>query len=239
MLTVSDCRIELRGEALWLLPEKAIYWPARATLIVSDLHIGKAAAFRAAGVPVPEQTTGGTLDRLSRAVERSGARHILCLGDLLHAASGRTPAALDAVAAWRARHRALGFTLVRGNHDTRAGDPPAEWDMRCVDEPWDGSPGDGDPRDHSAGDSSPADPSPFTWRHKPGTTEGRYTFAGHVHPAYALNGGGRQRLTLPCFHYGPHMALLPAFGEFTGTALVRPAAGDRVYVVTGERVAAV
>jgi hypothetical protein len=43
-------------------------------------------------------------------------------------------------------------------------------------------------------------------------------------------------MTLPCFHFGANVAILPAFGEFTGTALVRPVAGDRVYVVAGERV---
>jgi DNA ligase-associated metallophosphoesterase len=211
--------LELSGEQLWLLPEKAIYWPARRTLIVSDLHIGKAAAFRAAGVPAPEQTTTGTLDRLTRAIARSGAERILCLGDLLHARSGRTASALEAVAAWRARHAQLPIVLVRGNHDTHAGDPPAAWAIECVDEPWD----DG----------------PFTLRHKPGVTPDRYTLAGHVHPALALNGGGRQRLTLPCFHFGPQLGILPAFGEFTGTALVRPAPGDQVYVVAGESVVAV
>ena len=221
MGNVNDCRIELSGEGLWLLPEKAVYWPARRTLIVSDLHIGKAAAFRAAGVPVPEQTTTATLDRLTRAVERTGAKRILCLGDLLHAPSGRTAAALEAVAAWRARHAELGIVLVRGNHDTRSGDPPAEWAIECVDEPW---------------EDDSADESPFTLRHKPGTTEGRYTLAGHIHPAITLDGAGRQRLTLPCFHFGPQLGILPAFGEFTGTALMRREAGDRVYVVAGERV---
>jgi DNA ligase-associated metallophosphoesterase len=220
MNAANDCRIELSGEELWLLPEKAIYWPARRTLIVSDLHIGKAAAFRAAGVPVPEQTTAATLDRLTRAVERTGAARILCLGDLLHAPSGRTAAALEAVAAWRARHAELDIVLVRGNHDTRSGDPPATWAIKCVDEPWDDDPAN----------------SPFTWRHKPGVTLGRYTLAGHIHPAIALDGAGRQRLTLPCFHFGPQLGILPAFGEFTGTALMRRAADERVYVVAGERV---
>jgi DNA ligase-associated metallophosphoesterase len=212
----TDCQIEICGEHLVLLPERVIFWPAQSALVVSDLHIGKAAAFRAAGVPVPEQTTAATLNRLTHAVQRTGAKTILCLGDLLHAPSGRTPAALDTVAAWRDRHRQLGFVLVRGNHDTRSGDPPDAWDIHCVDEPW------------SFG--------PFAWRHRPAATPGKYTFAGHIHPAVSLNGPGRQQLTLPCFHFGAQIALLPAFGEFTGTALVRPAAGDRVFVVAGKQV---
>ena len=213
---VNDCPVEVGGEALWLLAERAVFWPRRATLIVSDLHIGKAAAFRAAGVPVPEQTTVGTLARLSRAIERTRAERVLCLGDLLHARSGRTEAALAAVAAWRARHAALPFVLVRGNHDTHAGDPPGEWEIECVDEP--------------------SEEDPFSFRHKPAATEGRYTLAGHIHPAITLNGAGRQQITLPCFHFGLRLGILPAFGEFTGTAPVRREAGDRVYAVAGERV---
>ena len=57
-----------------------------------------------------------------------------------------------------------------------------------------------------------------------------------IHPAVALNGPGRQRLTLPCFHFGPQLGILPAFGEFTGTALMRREEGDRVYAIAGERV---
>jgi len=36
--------IEHCGQTLWLLADKAIYWPARRALLVADLHIGKAAS---------------------------------------------------------------------------------------------------------------------------------------------------------------------------------------------------
>jgi metallophosphoesterase superfamily enzyme len=43
---------------------------------------------------------------------------------------------------------------------------------------------------------------------------------------------------LPCFHARADGALvLPAFGEFTGGALVRAASGDAVYLVAHMRVA--
>lgn len=214
--TQTDHPITVDGVQLVLLPERAIFWPDRAALVISDLHIGKAASFRAAGVPVPESTTAAMLDRLTAAIARTHATTILCLGDLLHAASGRTPAALEAVGRWRGQHSDLTIVLVRGNHDTRSGDPPDEWGIRCVDEPW--------------------TYGPFAWRHRPAVTPDRYTFAGHVHPAVALNGRGRQQITLPCFHFGAQICLLPAFGEFTGTALVRPVTGDRVFVVVGASV---
>ena len=54
-----------------------------------------------------------------------------------------------------------------------------------------------------------------------------------LHPSVTLRGAGRQRKRLPCFHFGARVGLLPAFGDFTGTADVAVLPGDRVYVVAG------
>ena len=53
----------------------------------------------------------------------TAAEHLVVLGDFIHARPGRTVALDAAFGAWRARHRELALTLVRGNHDSRAGDP--------------------------------------------------------------------------------------------------------------------
>ncbi|MGB3619143.1 MAG: phosphoesterase, partial [Catalinimonas sp.] len=62
-----------------------------------------------------------------------------------------------------------------------------------------------------------------------------YALAGHLHPAVRLNGGGAS-LRLPCYWFGAQQGLLPAFGAFTGTATVRPRAGDGVFVIAEEQV---
>ncbi|MBW7884267.1 MAG: ligase-associated DNA damage response endonuclease PdeM [Caldilineaceae bacterium] len=206
----------LSGEEIQLLPEKALYWPARRTLVIADPHLGKAAAFRAHGVPVPGGTTTGNLARLNAILTRTGAERLICLGDLLHARDGRAPQTVAAVTAWRAQFSALEFVLVRGNHDAQAGDPPAEWRVTCVDEPW-------------------ADP-PFAWRHYPETDPAAYALAGHLHPAVRLAGPGGLKATLPCFYFSTTCGVLPAFGDFTGTSLVRPQPGERVFVVIREEV---
>ena len=54
---MSALNVHVAGEDLLLLPEKAVYWPAEQMLIVADIHFGKAASFRALGVPVPRGTT--------------------------------------------------------------------------------------------------------------------------------------------------------------------------------------
>lgn len=210
----SDLEIEVAGERLVLLPERAVHWPREGTLLAADTHWGKAAAFRAASLPIPDAMTGDDLGRLARMVERTGARRLIVLGDLLHSRSGRAPGTLDAIAAWRAARPDLEILLVRGNHDQHAGDPPPGWNVRCHDEPL--------------------AMAPFLLRHKPADTAedtGGYTLAGHIHPAVRLSGRGGQELKLPCFWFGARGAVLPAFGSFTGTASIAPRRGDRVFVV--------
>ncbi|MFL6196304.1 MAG: ligase-associated DNA damage response endonuclease PdeM [Thermoanaerobaculia bacterium] len=208
--------MELRGETLLLLPERALFWERAATLIVADAHLGKAASFRAAAIPLPGGTTTAALDRLTSALERTGARRLLLLGDFFHARSGRASRTLAVIADWRERHAALEIVLVRGNHDKGAGDPPGEWQFECVDEPR-------------------LEP-PFAFRHHPAEDPSGYVLAGHIHPAIVLEGPARQREKLPCFLFGERGGLLPAFGDFTGGATVRPRRGDRVYAVAGEEV---
>jgi DNA ligase-associated metallophosphoesterase len=210
--------LDLAGEPLWLLPQRAAYLPAHRTLLIADAHLGKAVSFRRLGVPVPEATTAGTLARLDEALAACAAERIVFLGDLLHSAQARAAATLAAVQAWRQRHAALDLVLVRGNHDRHAGDPPTDWGMQAVDEPL-----------RLGG---------LALLHHPQAVAGAYALAGHVHPGMLLGGRAHQRLRLPCFHFGRDVGLLPAFGEFTGLHVVRPQPGDRVFVIAEDRVVA-
>lgn len=214
-----DAWCMVAGEELRLLPERAAFWPARRTLLVADVHLGKAAAFRAGGIPVPRGTTRETLARLATAVARTGAERVLLLGDLLHAREGRDPETLAEVARWRRAHAALEIVLVRGNHDRRAGDPPTELAVDCCD--------------------APRLEPPFVFAHHPGTAAGGYVLAGHVHPGAVLRGPGGMAARLPCFWFGARGGVLPAFGAFTGLARVVPESGDRVFAVAGAEVVAI
>lgn len=203
------------GEKLVLLSEKAAYWPGRRALFVADFHLGKAASFRKLGIPMPSGTTRENIDRLERALARTRARRVIFLGDFLHSAEGRAPRTLERFGAWRAARPAIELTLVRGNHDARAGDPPEGWGMRCID----------------AGEALGA----FVLNHEPGAVRGGYALSGHIHPSVRLAGEG-ESLRLPCFWFGTRYGVLPAFGAFTGTAEVRPRRGDQVYVIAEEEV---
>lgn len=207
------------GVRVQLLPQRAACLPDHGVLLVADAHIGKAQSFRKLGVPVPEATTAGTLQRLHEALVLCGANHIVFLGDLLHSAQARAAGTLDAVAQWRSTHASLQLTLVRGNHDGHAGDPPPNWGVDCVDEPF----------------CLPGLPQ-LALCHQPDARPGTYVLAGHVHPAAVVQGGRREALRLPCFHFGPAVGVLPAFGDFTGTHVLPRGPQDRVWVTTGDTV---
>ena len=80
-----------RGEQVELLAERALHWPAARTLFVADVHLGKAAAFRAGGVAIPRGATASDLERLSALLARTGAARLVVLGDFLHAAPAASP----------------------------------------------------------------------------------------------------------------------------------------------------
>ena len=213
---------------LLLLGAKAAYQPGTRSLLVADLHLGKAASFRALGVPVPVGTTERTLDRLSAVLALTGAKRLFVLGDLFHARPALSAARLLVLANWRARHPGVEVVLVRGNHDDRAGDPPPSCGIETV------SPGlslDGlalhhEPPTHGE-DSSPGG--------SPALAEGRYWVAGHVHPVARI-GGRADALRLPCFWARSDGLVLPAFGEFTGGWVVKPGPGETLYLTDGEQV---
>ena len=204
------------GQTVWLLPEHALWWPAHRVLFIADLHLGKAATYRALGQPVPSGTTEENLRRLSQLLLHYQPAQLVFLGDFLHAAQARTPSVLQALTAWRASFAGLHCVLVRGNHDSRAGDPPRELGFEVVDEPY------------LLG--------PFAACHHPQQHATHAVIAGHLHPALRLRGPARDRLRLPCFCFEDRQAILPAFGEFTGGWLVTPQAGLRLFAVGGQAV---
>ena len=208
--------VVIEGETLELHPERAAYWPGRRTLLVADPHFGKAAAFRSLGVLVPRGTTHDALARLDALVARLAPERIEFLGDFLHAREGRNPETFAALNAWRAHHAEVEMRIVRGNHDRRAGDPPSEIGIPCVD--------------------GPVREGPLALAHHPAPCDGAYVLAGHVHPCVTLVGAARQRERLPCFWLGREVGVLPAFGDFTGCAEVEPAESDQLWVVAGDQV---
>jgi len=204
------------GERLVARCDRSLYWPRLRTLLVADVHLGKAASFRKLGaIPVTGGTTAGTLDRLGTAIEESGAERLVILGDLWHSRAGKEGEVLAAFAEWRVGKPGVEIALVSGNHDRRSGCLPENLAVREWEE------------GHVLG--------PFILRHAPGLGSGeRYGLAGHLHPAVRMVGGG-ESLSVPCFWLSSDEGVLPSFGDFTGNAVVAPMPGDQVIVCAGDQ----
>ncbi len=62
------------GAALHVLPSGAVYWPARRTLLVADLHFEKLSSFARSGQLLPPYDTGLTLGLLEADIAATGAQ---------------------------------------------------------------------------------------------------------------------------------------------------------------------
>ncbi len=216
MAGLPPLTLERGGLQLQLLAQRAVFVPEHSALLVADAHIGKAATFRRLGVPVPGGTTEGTLGRLSQALACTGAQQVIFLGDLLHSAHAHASTTAAEFERWRQSHAQLALLLILGNHDQKTGVDATRWGVRVQAEGW-----------RLGG---------LVLQHHPQPVAGAYALAGHVHPAVVVGAGRRERVRLPCFHFGAQVALLPAFGEFTGMHAVRRAAGERVFAVVQDEV---
>ena len=207
------CDIAFGGASLTLLGDRAVWWAGERTLLLADLHLGKPASFRQRGAPVPEEVTVGDLARMDALIERWAPEKLIVLGDLAHDRAAWQAVTLDAFAAWRASHAAMAVVLVRGNHDRWAADPPRVLGIDVVE------PG--------------VEINGIALHHEPPVSPAGPALCGHLHPGVRLSHAKRGRAGLrgACFWFSPTLGVLPAFGRFTGCAMIRPVRDDRVFVV--------
>jgi len=209
--------IHWHGERLLLDPDRALVWPAARTLFLADLHLGKPAAYRRLGTPVSEAVTDRDLLRLDALIARHHPERLVVLGDLFHSRAAWDPEVIERVSAWRAAHATLELLLVSGNHDARAGPPPHSLPITLR--------------------QGPCSDGPWRLMHDPAqaASESAPVLCGHLHPGVRLVSPlGSMRA--PCFWFGTRVGVLPAFGRFTGCALIRPREGDRVFALGHGRV---
>lgn len=208
-------RVELAGEEMVARPDRTLFWPRRKTLFLADLHLGKGAAFRAGGIPLPEGSTSATLAKLTAAVEATEPDRIVMLGDLWHAATGRDAGTTHRFCEWLHDHRSREIILIVGNHDVSSGTLE---------------------QDHLRVEPEGLIDAPFVLAHHPQKSEAGYVLCGHLHPAATLTGPARQSYSLRCFWLRPQYAVLPSFGALTGANPVTCTQSDRVLVIAGGKV---
>jgi uncharacterized protein len=204
--------IVLAGESFYLLPQKAAYRPRKRQLVLSDVHLGKAAHFRKKGIPMPQEGHLADLDRLEYLIKTWDPDSVLILGDLFHSEYNREWLWLKSLFKSHAKRE---FILVEGNHD-------------ILPEPA-----------YGIGNLLKAgliEEDLIVFSHEPLPATRKLNICGHIHPGVRLTGKARQSITLPCFIHRGNQFVLPAFGKLTGLAIMDRVEGDAFYLVTHETV---
>ena len=171
--------------------EGALFWPARAALMVADLHLEKGSWFATKGQLLPPYDSLATLSALGELVARVGAREVWCLGDSFHDVGGCERLPAQGQDMLRALTEATRWTWITGNHDPVIVD-------RCGGEVLDQAVVDGVVLRHEA---DPADTRP--------------ELSGHFHPKLRVRVRGRQ-VARRCYVASATKLVLPAFGSLTG-----------------------
>lgn len=211
--------ITLLNQILYLLPEKAIWWPQQSCLILSDTHFGKSGHFRKMGIAIPQTVFSEDMQQFVSLVAKYKAATVIVVGDLFHSYYNKEA---DLFLRWRNDFAAVNIHLIKGNHDIM----PARWYADANIEVHHDQIFDLHPFSfiHDMNDVSAAQQS------------GKYFISGHLHPAISVKGKARQKLLLPCFYFSHHYAVLPAFGKFTGYVALQTKLNDQVFAIAQQTV---
>lgn len=207
--------IEFDGIELTLLKEKAIWVPRLRILLIADLHFGKAAHFRKSGIPIPEPIHDADVYQLKKLQEEFKPAQTYFLGDLFHSDWNSQ---WDYFKLFLEHFPNTEFHLIKGNHDILSPLAYQQSSLKIHNEPL------------TLGS--------LILSHEPMEIipEGHLNLCGHIHPGIRLVGKARQSVRIPCFFESRSQLILPAFGNFTGLALVKPKAGDKIWGITQEKI---
>ena len=191
MRQADGIALHFAGALLVARADGALWWPDQGALLVADLHLGKPARMaRRGGALLPPWGDEDTLARLARALDATGARRVMVLGDGFD--DDAAARELGAEARRQLAALALGrdWLWITGNHDARL-DPPRA-----------GLPGRALAKHAVAG---------IALRHQACSGRAGPDISGHWHPAVRLAGQRRAAFLIGAGHL-----ILPAFGRFTG-----------------------
>lgn len=203
--------VEFGGEILHLHSWGALYWERESLLLISDLHLGKITHFRKYGAAIPRRALHRNFRRMEGLCDSFSPKKICFLGDLFHSHMNRE---WDLFEQWAGQCPSE-LELVVGNHDIIS---PLRYEaigLRC---------------------SESLKKGPFLLTHHPLEVFEGFNLSGHVHPAVRLKGPGRQQLHLPCFYLNGRQMILPAFGAFTGSHVMEPRPGDRIFALAEDQI---
>jgi|LauGreDrversion4_2_1035121.scaffolds.fasta_scaffold475914_2 DNA ligase-associated metallophosphoesterase len=206
-------QLVIKEQKLVLSPERCLYWEDQQTLILSDMHIGKAAHFRKAGIAIPQQIFQEDLLRLFQQVHFFSPKRIIVTGDLFHSEANLEH---EWFSKWRSALAGVQLILVKGNHEILHNNLYEKLGIEVVE------------RELIA--------APFRFAHdlNDDSDEQFFLFSGHTHPGIKIAGKAKQSFVFPCFYFTEAYCILPAFSKFTGKHLVEMKKGEKVFAIVGE-----
>lgn len=168
-----------------------LWLPGSATLVVSDLHLEKGAAFARRGMMLPPYDTAATLSRLGAAIASYAPRLVISLGDSFHDRIGSAHLPECYREQLQGLQRGRDWVWIEGNHDP---DRPVGLEGSFCSE---------------------LHVESLVFRHEPKAGAADGEIAGHLHPVARVvrRGKGVRR---PCFASDGKRLLMPAFGATTG-----------------------
>ncbi|MDA3614886.1 ligase-associated DNA damage response endonuclease PdeM [Polluticaenibacter yanchengensis] len=207
-MNIIESTISFANEILTLTNFKAIYWQKENTIILSDLHLGKAAHFRKNGIAIPTQVSATDLQNLETIIEKYHPCRIIIVGDLIHAGSNSE---VENFRIFTQQHNTINFILVKGNHDKHS--------------------------DHFFKNIGLHEIYPeyrlgnILFVHEPQSKGNTFIICGHIHPGIVLPTPTNKHLKLPCFAVSEQQLILPAFSRFTGSDSKNTPANTCCYAV--------
>lgn len=191
-MIIHEQEITWATHSLILTNQKAIYWPAQHALILSDLHLGKAAHFRRNGIPIPSQIHQRDLDILEKLLQYYKVEKVIIVGDLIHAQQNGE--VLD-FKNFLAQFPSIQFILIKGNHDRVADRKIMELGISEVC------------NSYTLGG--------IQFVHDPKSRE-KFQISGHIHPGVSVRLPTNKHVRFPSYVVTKQMLILPAFSQFTG-----------------------
>ncbi len=190
---IATKEINHHQQSFILTNQRALFWETEKALVLSDLHVGKAATFRKHGIPISKKVLEDDLDRLQQLMEHFEAEKLIIVGDLFHAEYNSE---IHYFRDW-IKNLDIHIELIVGNHDRQSirvyeamnfivyAKEKISHSIRFVHD-----------------EVSPSDEF--------------FTISGHTHPGVLISGKGRQHIKLPCYQVTSQQLILPAFSKFTG-----------------------
>lgn len=172
---------------------RAIYFPEKDALLISDLHLGKSGHFRKYGIPIPQAVAQNDLDRLNHILQQYSPKKLIIAGDFFHAEKNIE---IELFKQWFKAQDDFELILIKGNHDKLSHKIYS-----------------------SIGFTSVLDMlklGKITISHDILPENEGYQITGHIHPGVILKNKLKQNMRIPVFAHHEKHIILPAFSKFTG-----------------------